>query len=266
MIGKIRAIFRDLGRSGDWNPVLLTGNPSASHLMKRHLQSVSLEQASANVVQKQAVPLMFEKLARLCRYLAFKASVENDLIAKFLYLMDRAYFSILSHSGDRSSDLGNLSSERIFELPDSSGIFISEVIGKVVSTDNPNNFMLFKSKDEDICPIRLLTEYMNSAVELGIDLGTGYLFRVRDNSSRFIADKPVGSSSMTDRLGIHLSAVNLYEGESSHSSRRGCAITLRMLGISDGLINEHVGWGSSKMLDHYAKIGGLYGPGGVAKF
>ena len=58
-IGKLRAIFRDMGRSGEWNPVLLTGNPAASHVMKRHLQSVTLEQSCHEVVRKQAVPTLF---------------------------------------------------------------------------------------------------------------------------------------------------------------------------------------------------------------
>ena len=156
LIGKVRAIFRDLGRSGEWNPILLTGNPAASHLMKRHLQSVTLEQTFAEVAKKQATPLMFEKLAKLCRYLAYKASVEKDVIKKYLYLRDRAFFSVLCHSGDRGSDLGNLCISRMFELPEDKGIFISEIAGKVASLDNPKKFMLMKSKDEDICPVSLL--------------------------------------------------------------------------------------------------------------
>ena len=78
-------------------------------------------------------------------------------------------------------------------------------------------------------------------------------------------DKPVCGPSMTDRLRAHLTAVNLYEWESSHSSRRGCAITLKMLDIKDNLINNHVGWGNTKMLEHYARIDGLYGQKGAAK-
>ena len=96
-------------------------------------------------------------------------------------------------------------------------------------------------------------------------MSNGFLFRVKDNTNGQITDKPVSSSSMTDRLRPHLQAVNLYEGESSHSSRRGCAITLRMLDVRDNLINDHVGWGNNKMLEHYARIGGLYGPKGAAK-
>ena len=265
LTGKIRAIFRDLGRSGEWNPVLLTGNPAASHLMKKHLQSVTLEQTNAEVAKKQATPLMFEKLAKLCRYLTYRASVEKDTVKKILYLRDGAFFSVQYHSGDRGSDLGNLSISRMFELPDSSGIFISEIAGKVASLDNPRNFILIESKDEDICPVRLLKKYISFASGIGVDLSDGFLFRVKDNTSGRITDKPVSSSLMTDRLRMHLKSVNLYEGESSHSGRRGCAITLRMLDVKDNLINNHLGWGNNKMLDHYAGIGGIYGPKGAAK-
>ena len=80
-----------------------------------------------------------------------------------------------------------------------------------------------------------------------------------------IGGKPVSASAMTDWLKIHLSAIKLYEGESSHSSRRGCTITLRMLGMSDSMINDHVGWNSGGMIDHYARVGELYGSRVVAR-
>jgi len=57
----------------------------------------------------------------------------------------------------------------------------------------------------------------------------------------------------------------LYQEETSHSSRRGCAITLRMLGVNDQAINQHVGWSSKGMIDHYAHVGKLMGPEGPAQ-
>lgn len=65
---------------------------------------------------------------------------------------------------------------------------------------------------------------------------------------------------MTERLEIHLSAINLYQGETLHSSRQGCAITLRMLAVNDQAINQHVGWSSKGMIDHYAYVGKVIGP------
>lgn len=264
LLGKIRALFRDEGRSGEWNPMLLTGNPAASHLLKKHLQVINQEQANANISVKQAPPLMFSKLGKLCRHLSYRASVEKDPISNFLYARDLAYFSILCHSGSRGGDLGLLTADRCFQIPDSEGIFVSQTAGKVANLDNPRNFIVLPSKDSDICPVKNLTKYINNAKELSITLAEGYVFRIRDKVSRKIVNEPVTSSCMTERLKLHLNVLKLYEGETSHSSRRGCAITLRMLGVNDEGINQHVGWGTKNMVDHYANVGKLISPKGPA--
>lgn len=264
LIGKLRAIFRDEGRSGEWNPVFCTGNPASSIILKRHLKAVSLEQAASGVIKKQAVPLMFDKLGRLCRYLSYKISVEKDNTTKFLLLRDRAYFSLLCHSGDRASDLGLVKSERIFDLPRSQGIFISETAGKTASLNSPKSYIVMISKDQDICPVKFLKQYIEFSSNIGIDLRNGYIFKVRDNKSKLIVDKPVSSSSMSERLKTHLMSISMYQGESGHSMRRGCAITLKMLGVTDASINQHIGWGCQAMLEHYARIGTLCGPNSAA--
>lgn len=82
LIGRLRAIFRDMERTGDWNPVTGTGNPASSPILKRHLKSVQIEQAAAEVTTKQATPLMFDKLIKLCRFLTYKISVAKDGILK----------------------------------------------------------------------------------------------------------------------------------------------------------------------------------------
>ena len=179
LIGKMRAIFRDLGRIGDWNPISSTGNPASSLSMKRHLQSVTIEQTSASVTSKQAVPLMFDKLGKLCRYLSYQTSVEKEPVAKLLLLRDKAYFSLLCHSGNRGGDLGLLTADRLFQLPDTDGIFISEVAGKTASIDNPKNAVILPSKDSDICPIKHLRKYFDFADESDSQLHNGYIFRLQ---------------------------------------------------------------------------------------
>ena len=62
LVGKIRAIFRDIGRSGDWNPVFLTKNPAASHVIKRHLQSVTLERSVQGVAKKTSCSAIVRKV------------------------------------------------------------------------------------------------------------------------------------------------------------------------------------------------------------
>lgn len=264
LLGKIRALFRDEGRSGEWNQMLLTGNPAASHLLKRHVQAVSQEQASASISPKQAPPLMFDKLGKLCRHLSYRVSVEKDSTTRYLYARDLAYFSLLCHSGSRGGDLGLLTANKMFELPDSEGFMVSQTVGKVATIDNPRNFIVLPSKDNDICPIKNFKVYVGVSKDQGVMLKDGYVFRTKDKLSKEITNQPVSSSGMTERLKLHLKALRLYEGETSHSSRRGCAITLRMLGVDDDGINKHIGWGSGKMVDHYASVGKLCSPKAAA--
>lgn len=56
---------------------------------------------------------------------------------------------------------------------------------------------------------------------------------------------------MTPRLQKHLRAINEWEGETTHIARSGCAIALRMLGVSSAQTQAHIGWKSEHMLDHY---------------
>ena len=105
------------------------------------------------------------------------------------------------------------------------------LIGKIraIFRDLGRSGAKMESEDDDICPVRLLKSYIDFSLEADIDLSYSYLFRVRDKAKNQVINKPVHSSSMTDRLRTHLRAVNLHDGESSHSSMHGCAITLMCL-------------------------------------
>jgi hypothetical protein len=106
LLGKIRALFRDEWRSGEWNPMLLTANPAASNILKTHLQAVTQEQVNATVSIKQATPLMFSKLGQLCRHLSYRVFAEEDSLTRFLFARDLVYLSILCHSGSRGGNRG----------------------------------------------------------------------------------------------------------------------------------------------------------------
>lgn len=130
--------------------------------------------------------------------------------------------------------------------------------------DSPKSYVVLISKDQDICPVSYLRRYLEFSSKNGINLNNGFLFRIQDIKSKAIIDKSVTTSSMSERLKTHLSAIGMYQGESGHSMRRGCAITLRLLGVDDASINQHIGWGCPRMVDHYANIGALCGPNSAA--
>ena len=63
-IGKLRAIFKDAGREGDWNTALSLGNPAASAEVKAYLKAFTSEQLQAAVTPKHATPLFLVKSFR----------------------------------------------------------------------------------------------------------------------------------------------------------------------------------------------------------
>ena len=56
LIGKLRAIFNEFGKRGEWDPRLLLGNPATDLSLKQYLKAVTAEQLQAQATPKQATP------------------------------------------------------------------------------------------------------------------------------------------------------------------------------------------------------------------
>ena len=105
-VGKLRAIFNEAGRSGDWNSMLGFGNPTASSPVQSYLKAVSEEQLRAHIVPKQAVPFFLPKLLLLARLWDRKMTDPSvSTSALFILARDQAFFKTLFFSADRGSDL-----------------------------------------------------------------------------------------------------------------------------------------------------------------
>lgn len=63
---------------------------------------------------------------------------------------------------------------------------------------------------------------------------------------------------------MYLRATNSDEGETPHSSRAGCSITLSLLGVSKESTADHVGWAHSNMVDYYSDLRDTLLPDGPA--
>ena len=94
---------------------------------------------------------------------------------------------------------------------------------------------------------------MAVASELGIDLTRGYLFRPTDPRGN-VVDKPFAHPAAESRLKSYLAQANLDEGETLHSFRSGCAITLAMSGVGLADVMGHIGWRSDKTALYYLKL------------
>ncbi|KAK2552756.1 Protein LIGHT-DEPENDENT SHORT HYPOCOTYLS 6 [Acropora cervicornis] len=107
LIGKLRSLFVESGRGGEWNDLLGIGNPASHHSVKQYLVLIREEQARARITPKQAVPLFFEFFA-----------------------------------GDRASDLGRIFTKEVLTLPDDEGFLFKHTFGKTLRGKNSNTFMV----------------------------------------------------------------------------------------------------------------------------
>ena len=123
-IGKLRSIFSDFGRQGDWNRTLLLGNPAASLKVKQYLKEVTAEQLQARITPKQATPLFLDKLLLLSRHLEKRLLLPSLTPSEiFITARDQAFFKTLFFSGVRGRDLGQVKTSEIARFPDDNVFF-----------------------------------------------------------------------------------------------------------------------------------------------
>jgi len=128
LIGKLRAIFNEADRRGEWDPRLLFGNPATDLSLKKYLRVITAEQLQARATPKQANPFFVHDLLRLCNYIGERMAFPNvSLLDKFVHMRDQAYFKTLMFSGDRPGDLGQVKTQEIVCFPNNDGFLFNHV-------------------------------------------------------------------------------------------------------------------------------------------
>lgn len=253
-IAKLRSIFRENGRGSYWNDDLRVGNP-ASHLSVREYYLMVLEeQALYRTFPSQAVPIFLDKVNSLCRYLRSQLKEkQKNPTAVYILARDLAFFSIDFYSGDRGSDLGRVKSVDILSLPDNEGYIFNQRFGKTLRGNGSNVFAIKKVENSPSCPVSNLRCYLTLTKKMSINLESGYLFRATDHRG-YISEAPFVGSTVANRLKKHLDDAGLSDGETMHSFRSGCSITLAALGSQYADIARHVGWKSMKTALYYTQF------------
>ncbi|KAI8485266.1 hypothetical protein Bbelb_370130 [Branchiostoma belcheri] len=172
-IGKLRAIFNERGKGGEWDERLGLGNPAASLVVKKYLKSVTEGQLQQGLTPRQAKPVFLEKIVKVCKLIEQRRQLETSAIKIFILARDEAIFKALFFAGDRVSDLMRCRTDEV----------------------------------------------------------------ALDNAFRRYLEK-----------------AGLYEGETLHGCRAGCAISLHMAGASDDSVMNHIGWYNRKTASHYMRI------------
>jgi hypothetical protein len=168
-----------------------------------------------------------------------------------IYIRDKAFCNLLSFTGDRAGDLGSVLTDLIKCLPNCEGIILSLTRGKTIDLNDPRVIVVFKSVNKKCCPIKELIAYSVFCKQNNLILSGGYFFRPLNHSNTALLDHPFSSSAGNSRLKHYLKDLNVFDGETPHSSRSGCALTLMWLSIDVEGIKSHIGWKSEDMLRHY---------------
>lgn len=263
-IGKLRSIFKEIGRGSTWNEDLHIGNPAAHHSVKDYYDMVLEEQTICRRFPKKAVPFFLDKLSLLCTHLRslMRASGVTP-IELYILSRDMAFFSIDFFSGDRASDLGRVKSVDVLAKYDGNSFVFNQVFGKTLRGNNSNVFAIQKVKNSPVCPVANLRIYLALACKLGVDLKTGFLFRSTNRQGN-VTTKPFVGTAVGNRLRKHLQDLSISEGETMHGFRSGCSITLSLLGIPYSQISDHVGWKSVDMAVQYSQCEKVMAPDGAS--
>ena len=252
-IGKLITIFKHNGRSSPWNDELNFGNPATHVSVKEYHSLVLEEQTIARTFPKQAVPFFMDKLVSLTSFLR-NLMHQPGVKPSQLYILarDLAFFSIDFFSGDRGSDLGRVMVSDVLTTPGNNAFIFNQVFGKTLRGNGSNVFAIREVPGSPVCPVKNLKCYLSVTKAAGINLNPGFLFRSTDRHG-YVTDKPFIGTAVANRLRKHLTDLSINTGETMHSFRSGCSITLSLLGVPYATIAEHVGWKSVNTAIYYSQ-------------
>jgi integrase len=246
-LGKIRALFNNIGRTKDSNPI---SHPK----IKDYVKFVRSEQIGKAITPTQAVPLFLSKLKRLTAHIRNLIAEGANLATpeKYILARDVAFFVVDFFTGDRASDLGRLRAEQVFRMKDREGYLLCFTGGKTTAQREARRFVLVPIPEKDVCPVLWITYYISACDSLGIILTPGYFFRSLERTTA-ISDRPFAGSAVNNRLRKYLKGAGIDDGETPHSFRVGLSNTLTRLGCSSDQISRYVGWRSPAMARHYTR-------------
>lgn len=257
MIGKLRSIFAQMGRTLDDASLPGYGNPAASMKVKKYLTSMREEQLGARSPPSQAQPFFLEDLAVLSEQIVKRLKQKsNTPTLFFIYTRDQAFFKIQFFAGDRAGDLGRTKTMEVLFSPNKDTLLFNHMLTKSLRDGTTNMFALKRNRNPTLCPVVALEVYVRMCDYFKIPIRQGYLFRPTSPSGEVVA-APFDSSAAQSRLSAYVKELPEFFKDrhiTLHGLRSGCAISLALSGVEMGDIMSHVGWKTDATAQHYVKL------------
>ena len=159
-IGKLRAIFKEAGRDGDWNGALGLGNPAAFAEVKAYFKAFTSEQLQAAVTPKQATPVFLIKIVQLSCLIQGKMLVPDITASQlFVYARDNALFKMFFFSREQANDLTLVQTHEIMWFLRNDGLLFDHIWGKSLRDSSTNRFGIHRHSDLSLCPVKAIELY-----------------------------------------------------------------------------------------------------------
>jgi len=258
IIQQLFGIFEANGFGRNWDILSRSGNPASAPVIKEYLKLIKEEQANAHILPKQAKPIFLNKVKGICSFIDREIrSIGLSVREKYVLYKDQAWMKLQFFAGDRASDLSVTVAQEVKVLNDNTGLVFQHTFGKTLRGDKGKNntFVIKRCEDLSVCPVKGLFDYVDFCKNCNVHLTTGYLFRIVSESGR-VLDKSVNYSVMYERLRYYLTSLGLYEGETPHSFRSGCTITMALSGSAENVDQamRHVGWFGKTSAEYYGRM------------
>ena len=230
--------LEQLGRTGDWNPVTMQGNPMLSNQVKRMTKGYKADAAAKGYEQRAAEPIYSGKIHALLEFLLGKQQTMTGK-ERLLLIRDGLLISMLWQSCFRGFNVGELRLENIRTPTNSPAIPF--IVPKLVLQPNSKLHIhpdVTKNRKGGFCTVTIsgdimcFTTWLQLAVvayEEAHQPITNYLVRPLAKGTHTFVEKGMTSSAIWGRFTAHLKTMDMYNGESVHSTRRGKMIESTMV-------------------------------------
>ena len=204
LIGKLRSIFVTQGRGPDWQPLLGVGNPAACRTVQKYLADVKEEQLKSRIVPRQAEPVLLADLAVISRHIETRLLQSSSLEPSQIFVLarDQMLVKALFFAGDRAADLLQLKTGDILRFPDNSGFLLNHIWTKTLLSGDKHVFAFKRGSNKMVYPVGGLELYVRICGLLGIELGSGYLFRPLSKTGT-VSSQCMTSQAAQTRLNVY---------------------------------------------------------------
>ena len=186
--GTLQGLFRDAGLVGDWCPQTGKGNPCVAREVDDYLAGAEREQLQSGVQAKKA-DLFDESVFNALMDKGWSAWLlvrDSDPVSALAITQDLLMFSILWETGLRMSDALHLLLQDVSPVRESTpffrGIRLRVNLTKTGKRPKHERVLTLPETSSVNCVPRVWIAFAKAALDCGLPLGTGHLFREVDSS------------------------------------------------------------------------------------